>query len=70
MICIFYLFFFCMSHAIYIYIYTYIQTDSLPFKKSAVPLNGSMPLFISCLSTFFMQNNIHRLEYSITQLEP
>ena len=23
-----------------------------------------------CLSTFFMQNCIHRLEYSITQLEP
>ena len=23
-----------------------------------------------CLPTFFMQNYIHRLEYSITQLEP
>ena len=27
-------------------------------------------LYSYCLSTFFMQNYIHRLEYSITQLEP
>ena len=45
-------FLYVVHDMIYIYIYIYIQTDSLQFKKSAVPLNGSTPLFILLVNLF------------------